>query len=137
MFETPTFGFDPEFRDRVSGDDVVDATSSRLVSMLGIQTCWFEAFPFDAQMPRIEDGRIELPAPEPGVASWSFGGGIELPVRLAGLTLGRFVLVPLVPTTGVALSPSDRSEARALAERVAPAIAAAMLNETAGGRAPR
>ena len=109
---------------------IVDTTAARLIATLGLQTCWFEAFPFDAQMPRIEEGRIVLPAPEPGVAPWSFGGGVELPVRLRGLTLGRFILVPRVRTAGVALSPAGRREAIALAEHVAPEIAAVVLGET-------
>ena len=97
--------------------------------------CWFEPFPFDAQLPRIEPGRILLPAAEPGVAPWTFGLAVELPVRCEGLTLGRFVLVPAQPTCGVALSVEGRAEAIAWAADAGAELAAALLNEPAGGRA--
>jgi hypothetical protein len=112
---------------------VPDNASSYLIALLGLVACWFEPFPFDTQMPRIEVGRIVLPAVEPGVAPWSFGGGVELPVRFRGLTLGRFVLVPTRRTTGVVISPSERTEAIACAEAVGSVIAAAMLHTAAGG----
>ena len=41
----------------------------------------------DAQLPRIEQGRIVLPVPEPGVAPWS-DVGVELPV-LANASAGH------------------------------------------------
>jgi hypothetical protein len=103
--------------------------------MLGLQACWFEPFPFDAQLPRIEDGRILLPATEPGVAPWSYGLGIELPVRFGDLTVGRFVLVPEMPTTGVGFSPACRAEAISMADAVGLEVATALLNEPAGDRA--
>jgi hypothetical protein len=118
-----------------SSELVVEAAAERLVAMFDLQDCWFESFPFDAQLPRIEPGRIVLPAAEPGVAPWSFGLGVELPVRFRGLTLGRFVLVPTTPTTGVVFPPGLRTEAIAMAIDVATAVAASLLNETAGGRA--
>jgi hypothetical protein len=108
-----------------SYEPLVEATAARIVALLPLQACWFEAFPFDRQMPCIELGRIVLPATEPGVAPWSFGG-IELPVRGAGLTLGRFVLVPHMPTCGVQLSPRDRAIAIELADDVGDAIVRAI-----------
>ena len=75
-------------------------------------------------------GRVILPGTEPGVERWSLDKGVELPVRFTGLTLGRFVLVPAMPTTGVGFSHVDRAEAIAMAERVGQAIAVALLAET-------
>jgi hypothetical protein len=112
-----------------SYEPLIEATAARIVALLRLQACWFEAFPFDFQLPCIEPGRIVLPAFEPGVASWSLGG-IELPVRGAGLTLGRFVLVPDTPTCGVQLSPRDRAIAIELAAEVGDAIATAIANDT-------
>jgi hypothetical protein len=106
-----------------STEAIVDAAARRLAHLLGLRDCWFEAFPFDVQLPRIEPGRIVLPAAEPGVKRWQFGAAVELPVRLDGLTLGRFILVPNVPTCGVALSANQRANAIAMAGWVAPAIA--------------
>jgi hypothetical protein len=92
--------------------------------MFGLRACWFESFPFDAQLPRIEPGRIVLPADEPGVASWSGEVAIELPVRHCGLSLGRFVLVPASPTTGVGFSVTARDHAMSMAASVGMRIAA-------------
>jgi hypothetical protein len=118
-----------------TAEPVVEVVSERLFEMFGLCACWFEAFPFDAQMPRIEPGRVVLPADEPGVAPWSFGGGVELPVRFDGLTLGRFVLVPVKSTTGVGFSPADRDAAISIAADAGAEIAEAILKETAAGRA--
>jgi len=119
----------------LSHEPMVEATAARLVELFGLRACWFEAFPFDGQLPRIEPGRIVLPATEPGVEPWSCDAGVELPVRFRGLPLGRFVLVPARPTTGVGLSPAGRTEAIAMAVGVGTEIAAAMLNETDDRRA--
>jgi hypothetical protein len=122
----------------VAIDSFVDRASSQLISILELEACWFESFPFDTQMPLIESDRIVLPAAEPGLAPWRFGGGVELPVRFGKLTLGRFVLVPRRPTSGVAISRSDRATAIALADHVAPVIAAALLDPGSRSRtAPR
>jgi hypothetical protein len=110
-------------------EPLVEATASRLVAMFGLRSCSFEPFPFDRQLPRIEPGRIVLPGTEPGVEQWSCDKGVELPVRFTGLTLGRFVLVPAMPTTGVGFSHVDRAEAIAMAESVGKVIAAALLAE--------
>ena len=99
--------------------------------MFGLHACWFEQFPFDVQLPRIEPGRIVLPAVEPGVAPWSLDAGVELPVRFSGLTLGRFVLVPASPTSGVGFPPSRRTEAILMAERVGRVVGTSMLAESA------
>jgi hypothetical protein len=119
-FETPS-----------SYEPLIEATAARIVVLFRLGACWFEAFPFDRQLPCIEPGRIVLPATEPGVAPWSIDA-IELPVRGAGLTLGRFVLVPDGPTCGVQLPPRDRSIAIELAAEVGDAIAIALADDTAG-----
>jgi hypothetical protein len=118
-----------------SSESVIEASANRLIELFGLQACWFEAFPFDAQLPRIEPGRIVLPATEPGLAPWTYGLGVELPVRFGGLTVGRFVLVPELPTTGVGFSPAGRSEAISMAAAVGAEVATALVNETAGDRA--
>ena len=115
-----------------SSESVIEATATRLIEMFGLQACWFDPFPFDAQLPRIEEGRIVLPAPEPGVVPWAYGLGIELPVRFGDLTVGRFVLVPESPTTGVGFAPARRSEAISMADAIGLELATALLNETAG-----
>ena len=111
-------------------ESAVDEAAARLITMLGLRACWFEPFPFDVQLPRIEPGRILLPAAEPGVAPWSLDAGIELPVRFSGLTLGRFVLVPASATSGVGFPPSARSDAISMAEHVGAAVGASMLAES-------
>jgi hypothetical protein len=108
---------------RRSGPLGIEAAATALRSMFELRACWFEPFPFDAQLPRIEPGRIVLPGAEPGVAPWRLDAGVELPVRLGNVLLGRFVLVSATPTSGVALSPARRADAIHLAERVAPTIA--------------
>ena len=105
---------------------IVDMVSAWLADRLDLRDCWFEPFPFDAQLPRIERGRIVLPPVEPGVAPWQFDNGVELPVRAHGLTLGRFILLPASSTCGVKLSPRDRDEALDAVDRLAPSIAAAL-----------
>jgi hypothetical protein len=126
MFES-TFesaGFSPE---PMSAESLVEAVSAHLTAMFGLRACWFEPFPFDAQLPRIEPGRIVLPATEPGIAPWSCDAGVELPVRFSGLTVGRFVLIPASATVGVAFSPTERAEAIDMAEPVGAVIASSML----------
>jgi hypothetical protein len=117
--------------ERLTGEPpTTEAVASRLMELLRLRDCWYEPFPFDAQLPRIETGRIELPAVEPGIKPWDLDSGIELPVRLRGLTLGRFVLVPSTRTCGVALLPASRTEAIKLAQNVAPTIAARLIVES-------
>ena len=129
MFET-SHGSASDFRDTFV-DELSVAVATRLVEMFGLRDCWFEAFPFDAQMPRIEPGRIVLPAAEPGIAPWAYDAGVELPVRYRGLTLGRFVLAPAATTTGVTFAPRDRAAAIAMAERVGAALGSALVDGTA------
>ncbi len=117
-----------------ASEPVIETATARLTELFGLCACWFESFPFDAQLPRIEPGRIVLPAAEPGVEPWSYGGGIELPVRFGDLTVGRFVLVPVAPTTGVGFAPAARAEAMAMAAAVGSEVVSALLNERAGGR---
>ena len=124
------------FSESPASAPIVDVIAARLVAMFGLRACWFEPFPFDVQLPRIEPGRIVLPADEPGVEAWSQGTGVELPVRHGDLTMGRFVLIPEVATTGVAFSPTTRAEAIATANRVGALIAAAMIAEGSGRRTP-
>ena len=106
-------------------DDVLADAACEITALFDLRACWFEAFPFDALLPRIEPGRIVLPTAEPGVAPWS-DSGVELPVRLNGLTLGRFVLQPGCPTAGAGLAPTARDRALAIADRVAAPLGAAL-----------
>jgi hypothetical protein len=92
--------------------------------MFDLRDCRFEPFPFDTQLPRIEPGRIVLPGDEPGLEPWSLEAGIELPIRFRYLTVGRYVLLPRKPTAGVALSPSRRWDAIALATDLGEMVAA-------------
>ena len=106
-------------------EDQLAHTAGQIAVLLDLRACWFEPFPFDELLPRIEHGRITLPMPEPGVAPCS-NFGVELPVRMNGLTLGRFVLVPPKPSVGVVFSPTARDQALALAERLGPPLAVAL-----------
>jgi hypothetical protein len=100
-------------------DDPVDRITDDIRVRLDLRACWFEAFPFDSLLPRIERDGIVLPADEPGTRSysqWCPPDGVELPVRYGALTLGRFVLVPRVLTCGVLMTPGQRELARTLAQ---------------------
>ena len=114
------------------GGAIAEPLVPRLIAMFGLRACWFESFPFDVQLPRIEPGRIVLPVDEPGTSSWSLDLGVELPVRHSGLTIGRYVLVPAAATTGVDFSPASRAEALSMVAPVGSVIAAAMIAESEG-----
>lgn len=109
-------------------DEVLAETASTLAGLLDLQACWFEPFPFDALLARIEQGRIVVPAAEPGVAPCS-GLGVELPVRANGLTLGRYVLIPAVRGTGVMFPPTARDQAIVLATQSGQLLAAALIDD--------
>jgi hypothetical protein len=117
----------PEHWNPPVGGSIAEPFVPRLIAMFGLRACWFECFPFDVQLPRIEPGRVVVPADEPGVAPWSGEAAIELPVRHRSLTLGRFVLVPALPTIGVALPSSARAEAMSMAASVGASIAAPLV----------
>jgi hypothetical protein len=106
-------------------EDQLARTACEIAALLDLRACWYEPFPFDALLPRIEEGRIVLPMPEPGVAPCA-DTGIELPVRVNELTIGRFVLVPSVPSVGVIFPPTTRERAIALAARTGPPLVAAL-----------
>jgi hypothetical protein len=111
---------DPTAGVAVSGD-LVTQVADELAAHLDLRACWFEPFPFDTLLPRIEPGRIVVPAAEPGIRpyfEWQASDGVELPVRYEALTLGRFVLVPQVSTCGVALGLDARKSAIAVARLV-------------------
>jgi hypothetical protein len=108
-------------------EPLIAATESALVDLFDLDGCWFEGFPFDVQMPRLERGSVLLPETEPGLVPWSLDSGIELPVRFRGLTVGRFVLVPRQPTTGVAFSIEARAAAIALAAPIGAIVAAELV----------
>jgi hypothetical protein len=108
-------------------DELVSYTATEIAVLLDLRACWFELFPFDTQLPRIERGRIVLPVPEPGVAPWS-DGGVELPVVANGLNVGRFVLEPAAATVGVVFSPSARDRAIAMAGQLGAPVAAALIS---------
>lgn len=116
----------PEWWEKPGTAAILCATAERLIAMLGLLWCRFEPFPFDGQRPRIEPGRIVLPAAEPGIAEWRGEPGVELPVHYRGLMLGRFLLVPATTTTGVGFAPGDRAVAIAMAAHVGEFAAAAM-----------
>jgi hypothetical protein len=100
--------------------------AQRIAARLDLGACWFEPFPFDQLLPRVEPGAIVLPADEPGArpySRWQPSDGIELPVRAGDLTLGRFVLVSTRPTCGVALDSSARADAIAIARSAAGELA--------------
>jgi hypothetical protein len=98
-----------------------------LRAQLDLAQCSFEPWPFDALLPRIERGRIVLPADVVGARSygaWQAEDGIELPLRIHELQLGRFVLVARDATRGVAFPISSRDRALDIAERCATLLAA-------------
>lgn len=96
-------------------------TIDRLNELLALADCWFEPWPYDRQLPTIARGRVILPADEPGTigySSWSTADGVGLPVLRGGLEIGRFVLVPRIPTVGLDWSPELRERALELAARI-------------------
>jgi len=108
-------------------------TFSELAVLCDLRACWFEMFPFDTALPRIESGRIVGPAEEPGVpASYT---GVELPVRLNGLTLGRIVLLPSAQSVGTVFTPIARERAIELAAELAAPVAAALTKGKLGSGA--
>jgi hypothetical protein len=108
-------------------EDLLSNAASEITAMLDLRACWFEPFPFDVQMPRIEQGRIVLPSPEPGLAPWS-DTGVELPVLANGLNVGRFVLEPSVASVGVVFSPSARARAVVMAGQLGGPVAAVLVS---------
>ena len=106
-------------------EELLTLTAREITALLDLKACWFEPFPFDVVLPRIEHGRIVLPVPEPGLAAWS-DAGVELPVRWNGLTLGRFVLQPGEPTVGVGFCPTARDRVLVMATEVGAPLAAAL-----------
>ncbi len=117
----------PEWWEKPATAAMFHATAERLIAIFELRACRFEPFPFNAQRPRIEPGRIVIPPAETGIADWHGEPGVELPVRYRGLTLGRFLLAPATATTGVGFAPDDRAVAIAIAGRVGQCAAAAML----------
>jgi hypothetical protein len=108
-------------------DVAVDAARAALGARLDLAQCWFEQWPFDALLPRLERGRIVLPADVVGArsyAAWRAEDGIEVPVRIQELQVGRFVLVARAATAGVALPATSRDRALDIAEGCASALAA-------------
>jgi hypothetical protein len=108
-------------------EDRLSNAASEISAMLDLRACWFEPFPFDVQMPRIEQGRIVLPPPEPGLAPWS-DTGVELPVLANGLNVGRFVLEPSSASVGAVFSPSARERAVAMAGELGGHVAAVLVS---------
>jgi len=106
--------------------DVVGPVADEPMARPDLRTCGFAPFPFDGVLPRSEPVRIVIPAAEPGArsfVSWHPGDGVELSVRYNALSLGRFVLVAAVSTCGVALLPTFRANAVALARLVGEELA--------------
>src|SRR5262245_24396831 len=91
------------------------------MELLALADCWFEPWPYDRQLPPITPGRVMLPADEPGTvgySEWCSADGVGLPVIRAGLEVGRFVLLPRIPTVGIDWSPELRAEALDLVARI-------------------
>src|SRR5438034_4170218 len=89
----------------LTSDVAVETARDALTAQLDLAQCSFEPWPFDALLPRIETGRIVLPADVVGARSygaWRAEDGIELPLRMHELQLGRFVLAAPEAATGVA-----------------------------------
>src|SRR5262249_17911190 len=89
-------------------------TIDRLTELLALADCWFEPWPYDRQLPTLAPGRVILPADEPGTigySEWRSTDGVGLPVVQAGLEVGRFVLLPRIPSVGIAWSPELRERA--------------------------
>ena len=103
--------------------------ADQLVSLLGLRACWFEPFPFDELLPRIEPGRVVLPPEEPALGPWTIDHGVELAVRCNGLPLGRFVLISGEPTVGVAFPPGARDAALVVADRFGAELGRAWVAE--------
>jgi hypothetical protein len=116
-------------------DHRFDQTCRRLVTLFDLRACWFEPFPFDTTLPRIERARIVAPADEPGSPPISYTS-IELPVCMDGLTLGRIVLLPTAQSLHDISSPRARETAIAMADELAGPVAAALrtgdLSRSAG-----
>ena len=106
-------------------DHLFAQTFGVLTALFDLRACWFEAFPFDTVLPRIEPERIMVPAGVPGNPPVCYTS-IELPVRLDGLTLGRIVLLPTALSLHEISSPSARETAIALAAELAAPVAAAL-----------
>jgi len=114
-----------EHPNRVPPPATVEGARTALCAALDLVSCAFETWPFHASLPRIERGRVVIPADEVGARSyraWVPADGIELPVRIDGLQIGRFVLVPRIATAGVALPVADRERALDIAEACAAAL---------------
>jgi hypothetical protein len=96
-------------------------TAEHLIELLGLADGWFEPWPYDRQLPTIARGRVMLPADEPGTigySEWCTADGVGLPVIRGGPEIGRFVLLPRIPTVGIAWSPEQRGAAIDLVERI-------------------
>jgi hypothetical protein len=118
----------PPAPERPTLEDLFAQTAGEITALLDLRACWFEPFPFDALLPRIEEGMILLPTAEPGVGPWS-DSGVELAIRTNGLTLGRLVLVPNASTVGVCFPLTARHRAMAMAGQLGPPLAAALIAE--------
>jgi len=108
-----------------ASSDPIERVAGEIASRLDLAACRFEVFPFDALLPRIEPGRVVIPAAQPGVrpyTDWRPSDGVELPIRYGALTLGRFVLVPRIPTCGVEIPPDLRTDALRLARLAGDAL---------------
>jgi hypothetical protein len=111
-----------------------DTMTAQLTELLALRRCWYEPFPFDRQLPRLERDRIVLPAAEPGIAPWRLDEGVELPVRFGNLTIGRLVLVGETDTCGVAFLGSIRDRLIDLATRLAESIAGELREQALSRR---
>jgi hypothetical protein len=109
-------------------EQLFQCTFRELTELFELRACWFEPFPFDTALPRIEPGRITVPSDEPGHPPVAYTS-IELPVRLEGLPVGRIVLLPSAQTVRFVASPSARDTALELAAVLAGPVAAALKDD--------
>jgi len=120
---------------RVSSREHLFAQTFReLAALFDLRACWFEGFPFDTPLPRLEPDRIARPVDEPGIPAVSYAA-IELPVRLNGLALGRIVLLPTARSVRTVFTPAARERAIAMAAELAAPVAAALTTGKLGSGA--
>jgi hypothetical protein len=109
-------------------EQLFERTFRDLTELFDLRACWFEAFPFDTPLPRIEAGRIMVPDEQPGSPPTSYTS-IELPVRLDDLPVGRIVLLPSAQTLRLVASPSARETALELAAVLSVPIGALLKDD--------
>jgi hypothetical protein len=122
------------FRPVASGAAAVSAAGARLATLEGVDAWRYEPFPFDSRLPRLVPGGWEVPGDEPGCASlatWTAADGLEVPVWVGGLQIGRFVLTGPI-SAELEWFQASRARAVGVAERLGSALAMRRRDETGG-----